>query len=117
VSERDEERRAKRDYFQLGVISKLFPGNNTGVVRTETGREIPFSFQLVTMVGETKQPNDLREGQEVGYDVGWTSAGLKVIKIKTYPAGSIPRRTKALEREGGESDDLPREDLADEDAQ
>jgi hypothetical protein len=90
VGQQNEERGAKRDYFQIGVISKLFPGNNMGVVRTETGREIPFSFQLVTIIGEAKHPNDLKEGQAVGYDVGWTSAGLKVTKIKTYPPGSPP---------------------------
>jgi hypothetical protein len=117
VGQQNEERAAKRDYFQLGVISKLFPGNNMGVVRTESGREIPFSFQLVTIVGEAKHPNDLKEGQEVGYDVGWTSAGLKVTKIKTYPPGSITRRTGVLEREGSESKDLPRQDLTDEDSQ
>lgn len=25
---------------------------------------------------------DLREGMEVGFDVGWTSSGLRVTKIK-----------------------------------
>ncbi|MBI2209862.1 MAG: hypothetical protein HYU47_04565 [Deltaproteobacteria bacterium] len=29
-------------------------------------------------------PADLKEGQEVGYDLGWTSKGLRVTKIKTY---------------------------------
>jgi hypothetical protein len=117
VGRQNEDPRAKRDYFQIGIVSKLFPGNNMGVVRTETGREIPFSFQLVIISGEAKHPNDLKEGQEVGYDVGWTSAGLKVTKIKTYPPGSIIRRTPLLEREGSEGKDLPRQDLADEDSQ
>ncbi|MBI2359271.1 MAG: hypothetical protein HYV04_10265 [Deltaproteobacteria bacterium] len=72
------------DLFYHGIISKLFPTNNMGLVRTESGREVPFSFQLVELLGEAKKPGDLREGQEVGYDLGWTSKGLRVTKIKTY---------------------------------
>jgi cold shock CspA family protein len=75
----------EKDLFCHGVISKLFPSNNMGLVRTESGREVAFSFDLVILVGEIKNPNDLKEGQEVGYDVGWTSKGLRVTKIKTYP--------------------------------
>ena len=74
----------EKDLFCHGVISKLFPSNNMGLVRTESGREVAFSFDLVILVGEIKNPNDLKEGQEVGYDVGWTSKGLRVTKIKTY---------------------------------
>ncbi len=55
-----------------------------GVVRTESGREIPFSYQFVLLFGNAKTPADLKEGQEVGYDLGWTSSGLRVTKIKTY---------------------------------
>lgn len=73
------------DLFHHGVIVKLFPSNNMGVVRTESGREVPFSFELVELLGEAKKPGDLREGQEVGYDLGWTSKGLRVTKIKVYP--------------------------------
>lgn len=76
------------DLFHRGIISKLFPTNNMGLVRTESGREVPFSFQLVELSGEAKKPGDLREGQEVGYDLGWTSKGLRVTKIKTYPEPS-----------------------------
>ena len=78
----------EKDLFCHGVISKLFPSNNMGLVRTESGREVPFSFTLVILLGEVKTPNDLKEGQEVGYDIGWTSKGLRVTKIKTYPPDS-----------------------------
>ena len=78
----------QKDLFCHGVISKLFPSNNMGLVRTESGREVPFSFTLVILLGEVKNPNDLKEGQEVGYDIGWTSKGLRVTKIKTYPPDS-----------------------------
>ena len=74
----------RKDLFHQGVISKLFPSNNMGLVRAESGREIPFSFEFVLLLGEAKNPADLKEGQEVGYDLGWTSKGLRVTKIKTY---------------------------------
>ena len=72
------------DRYHQGVITKLFPSNNTGVVRTESGRELTFSYDLVILVGPVKTPLDLRVGEQVGYDLGWTSAGLRVTKIKTY---------------------------------
>lgn len=74
----------KKDLFHHGVISKLFPSNNLGLVRTESGREVPFSFDLVILLGDVKKPSDLKEGQAVGYDVGWTSNGLRVTKMKVY---------------------------------
>lgn len=73
------------DYYHHGTITKLFPSNGTGIVRTESGREVPFSYDLVVLSGEAKKPHDLKEGQRVGYDLGWTSSGLRITKIKTYP--------------------------------
>jgi hypothetical protein len=75
----------KGDLYHQGVITKLFPSNNTGIVRTENGRELPFSYEFVILFGEAKTVQDLREGDRVGYDLGWTSSGLRVTKIKTYP--------------------------------
>ena len=76
------------DFFHQGIITKLFPSNNTGVVRTESGRELTFSYDLVILVGEVKSPLELKVGQEVGYDLGWTSSGLRITKLKTYPKQS-----------------------------
>jgi hypothetical protein len=75
----------REDYYHHGVIVKLFPSNNMGVVRTESGREVRFSYDLVILSGAAKTPLELREGERVGYDLGWTSGGLRVTKIKTYP--------------------------------
>lgn len=75
----------KGDLYHHGIITKLFPSNNTGIVRTENGRELPFSYEFVILSGEAKTVQDLREGDRVGYDLGWTSNGLRVTKIKTYP--------------------------------
>jgi hypothetical protein len=73
------------DFYHQGVITKLFPSNNTGVVRTESGRELTFSYDLVILVGEAKSPLELKVGEPVGYDLGWTSNGLRITKVKTYP--------------------------------
>ena len=83
-----EENPVISDLYHQGVITKLFPSNNMGIVRTESGREVPFSYELVVLCGEAKSVQDLREGDRVGYDVGWTSSGLRVTKIKTYPRAS-----------------------------
>lgn len=78
----------KGDLYHHGVITKLFPSNNTGIVRTESGRELPFSYEFVILSGEAKTVQDLREGDPVGYDLGWTSSGLRITRIKTYPRNS-----------------------------
>ena len=87
-SENDSLASSHGDFYHQGVITKLFPSNNTGVVRTESGRELTFSYELVILCGETRSPLDLKVGDEVGYDLGWTSSGLRVTKIKTYPKNS-----------------------------
>ena len=84
-SENDPLVSARGDYYHQGVITKLFPSNNTGVVRTESGRELTFSYELVILCGEARSPLDLKVGEAVGYDLGWTSSGLRVTKIRTYP--------------------------------
>lgn len=73
-----------------------------GLVRTEGGREVPFLFEFVILLGEAKNPGDLKVGQEVGYDLGWTSKGLRVTKIKVYPAPPPAKDNSGLEGEGSE---------------
>jgi hypothetical protein len=85
------------DLYHHGVITKLFPSNNTGIVRTESGRELPFSYDFVILCGEAKTVQDLREGERVGYDLGWTSSGLKITKIKTYRQISTASGGSSLE--------------------
>ena len=82
------------DFYHQGVITKLFPSNNTGVVRTENGRELTFSYDLVILCGEAKSPLELSVGEPVGYDLGWTSNGLRITKIKTYPKSSGGRNSE-----------------------
>lgn len=80
----------RNDFFHHGVITKLFPSNNTGIVRVESGREVFFSYEFVILTGEASSPLDLKVGQTVGYDLGWTPSGLRITKIKAYPlAGEV----------------------------
>ena len=73
---------ASADKFYHGTILKVLRGSRSGVLRSGTGREIPFVFLHVTMVGPLRRFDDLREGMRVGYDVGWTSKGLRVTVIR-----------------------------------
>ena len=97
----------RSDLFYHGVIVKLFPKNNMGVVRTESGREITFSYNLVIVLGGSKSPNDLREGQKIGYDLGWTANGLRVTKIKVYPSSQTDESQSKLEGQGSQGQKLP----------
>lgn len=106
-AEEDQEIKERKDLFYQGVISKLFPSNNMGLVRAESGREIPFSFEFVLILGEAKTPSDLREGQVVGYDLGWTSKGLRVTKIRVYSSPASGTEDPSSEGQGGQGQDLP----------
>ncbi|HYT56602.1 MAG TPA: hypothetical protein VEQ38_18005 [Verrucomicrobiae bacterium] len=105
------------DFFHQGVITKLFPSNNTGVVRTESGRELTFSYELVVLVGEAKSPLDLKVGEPVGYDLGWTSNGLRITKLKTYPKTGAEIDPPGSEGQRNQSEDLPPQNLPDKDSQ
>ena len=70
------------DKFYRGTILKLSRGAQRGTVRSASGRNIPFIFIHVNMVGPHRRFDDLREGLEVGYDVSWTSKGLRVSVIR-----------------------------------
>lgn len=67
--------------FYRGRILKLSRGAQRGTIRSASGRNIPFILAHVTMVGAHRSLEDLREGLEVGYDVSWTSKGLRVSVI------------------------------------
>jgi hypothetical protein len=78
--------------FYRGVLIRLGRGGGRGVVRSvRTGREVPFEREHAVVLGESGASGavELREGMTVGYDVGWTSRGLRVTKI--FPAPPLPR--------------------------
>jgi hypothetical protein len=91
---------SRGDFYHQGIITKLFPSNNTGVVRTENGRELTFSYDLVILCGEAKSPLELKVGEPVGYDLGWTSSGLRITKLKTYPKSQIDSVLEKSEGQG-----------------
>jgi len=78
------------DGFYPGVIVHLERVRGRGVIRSYSGREIRFEFPFVRVVGAAlggRAPGIdlLHQGDNVGFDVGWTSKGLRVTTIK--PAG------------------------------
>ena len=70
------------DKYYRGIVLKLSRSAQRGTIRSASGRNIPFIFMHVTMVGPHQRFEDLREGQEIGYDVSWTSKGLRVSVIR-----------------------------------
>jgi cold shock CspA family protein len=73
------------DLFYHGVISKIFWRNETGVIHSDSGKDISFAFPFVTLLGAPRQDiRFLREGMRVGFDVSRTPKGLRVSIIKIY---------------------------------
>ena len=72
--------------FYQGMILRLDRARGRGMVRSHSGKEIPFEFPFVAVlgapIGGTMPGIDLiREGDIVGFDVGWTSRGLRITTI------------------------------------
>jgi cold shock CspA family protein len=78
----ESEGREPGDKYYRGTVQKLQRGAEHGQILAASGREIPFTFAHVTMVGTHRRFEDLREGMEVGFDVSWTSRGLRVSVIR-----------------------------------
>jgi len=73
--------------FYLGLIVFLDRVRGRGTIRSYSGRELPFQFPHVTVVGAPiggRAPglDRLRQGDTVGFDVGWSARGLRVTVIK-----------------------------------
>jgi hypothetical protein len=78
----DEPLPAGGESFYRGTVQKLYRGAERGIIRSASGRGIPFTFAHVRMLGPHTRFGDLREGLQVGYDVSWTSKGLRVSVIR-----------------------------------
>jgi hypothetical protein len=79
---------APGELFYRGTLIRWSRGSRQGVVRSDaSGREISFDLQHVVVLDGSGNPGgiELREGLAVGFDVGWTSRGLRVTKL--FPAG------------------------------
>jgi hypothetical protein len=75
--------RAEADRFYRGKIDKLLRGNQTGLIVSASGRELPFECSHLRIVGPIRDFDALQEGMEIGFDVGRTSKGLRVTLIRT----------------------------------
>jgi hypothetical protein len=73
---------ASGDKFYHGIVCALQRGSQRGTIRSTSGREIPFVFAYVTMLGPHRRFDDLYEGLQIGFDVSWTSKGLRVCVIR-----------------------------------
>lgn len=67
--------------FYVGTILRVNYANGTGILRTGNGREVRFVHPFVDVL-DGRRIRDLTPGMQVGFDVGWTSRGLRVTKIK-----------------------------------
>ena len=75
------------DNYYRGLIVRLDRNRGRGLVRSQTGREIRFQFPYVEVIGAPPGGSFsgidmIQEGDEVGFDVGWTSSGLRVTRLK-----------------------------------
>lgn len=73
-----------RDRFYRGVLVRLRPGSHTGVVHTANGRDVEFALRDIRLLGSRDGFAGLREGMEVGFDLGWTSRGVRVTLLKVF---------------------------------
>jgi hypothetical protein len=73
------------DQYYHGVITRVYYGSESGTLRADaSGREYRFKFPFVDVRGPIPRIDGLREGMRVGFDLGWTSRGLRVSLIKVY---------------------------------
>ena len=78
--------------FYRGLIVFLDRVRRRGTIRSYSGRELHFEFPFVRVVGAPiggRAPglDRLREGDTIGFDVGWTSKGLRVTLINPSRLG------------------------------
>jgi len=71
--------------YYRGVVTRVYYGSESGTLTSEdSGREYHFKHPFVQIVGPIPRIDGLREGMKVGFDVGWTSRGLRVTVIRVY---------------------------------
>lgn len=89
------------ELFYRGTLIRLSRGGSSGVVRSaHSGREVPFEREHVAILGAAGASGavELQEGMAVGYDVGWTSRGLRVTKL--FPAPDAASSLTAADPSG-----------------
>jgi hypothetical protein len=72
-------------HYYRGTITRVYYGSESGTIRSDdSGREYRFRWPIVEIRGPIPRVGGLREGMRVGFDVGWTAAGLVVSVIRVY---------------------------------
>ena len=80
-----DEARPARDRYYIGTISRIYRGSESGTLTSvATGRAYVFKQPFVQIVGPIPRLDGLREGMEVGFDLGWTSRGIRVTLIRVF---------------------------------
>jgi hypothetical protein len=75
---------ASERYYR-GTVTRVYYGSESGTLTSDaTGREYRFKSPFVQIVGPIPRIDGLREGMRVGFDLGWTSRGLRVTVIRVY---------------------------------
>jgi hypothetical protein len=72
------------DRYYRGTIIRVNVGSRTGWLRTNRGRELPFTGRDLLVLGSPAGFAALRVGLTVGFDLGRTSRGLCVTTIRVY---------------------------------
>jgi len=81
----DDRPDASEERYYRGVITRVYYGSESGTLTSQTtGREYHFKHPFVQILGPIPRVDGLREGMSVGFDVGWTSRGLRVTVIRVY---------------------------------
>lgn len=71
--------------YYMGVIERVYYGSESGVLASEaTGRRYQFRVPFVEIVGTIPKVSGLREGMRVGFDLAWTSRGIRVNVIRVF---------------------------------
>lgn len=71
------------DPYYQGIITRVYYGSETGVLRSEaTGREYRFKAPFVEVRGPIPRVGGLREGMRVGFDLSRTASGTMVSLIR-----------------------------------
>ncbi|HPQ81803.1 MAG TPA: hypothetical protein PLZ86_08810, partial [bacterium] len=66
------------DLFAKGRVVLFYERQGVGVMKGARGERLPFSVSEVELVGPKNHARFISEGAPVGYDVGWSSHGMRV---------------------------------------
>lgn len=70
--------------YYRGRIARFNPRTGYGFVETPKGEHIFFYADQIRFEGESTKKSDIKPGQLVGFDVGWTDRGLRICKLKIF---------------------------------